>query len=714
MSFMEWHWCLKIYYWWGTVWCYIQLGLSLVAVQVRHSLFRPARLLCHVVLRHAWWWAFVGWSQDIDSVTLEANQSVMRCDDGEAGANRAHDSVPSSGKTPRWSLPCCADSLRHHPFDQLLRQPVTNREACLRILLNRLLCECQDVVDITHGEAVEVRLMHLMLRQCDALYPNCACGCVGGGCHVHGGDCVNVHTHTCRDSEAEGEYEDDEDKDENDTMFLLSQTDPMYARSRQRGQPTCVSYAEAVDCVHTLSQIVAWELFALSGSAPQRRGRGGGEGAPHPRGRRNDPAHPSPPPPDVERVHASVPARKSVPSAARLTSRCVALMLPNSVEFNLIWLACARAGTLETILQSLYRSDASPLSLRDGSVDSTHTPRRSYEEEKQQEGMTDLYACTIALMNTNMVSNDMLYHALDCVGCTMILLDPRYAYLLFAVVVSSSTRCDGEVDDDACGVKQGVSARAPSSSSSSVLLHSMENSTCSGRRLRVPPTLRRIFIWRDEESGRCHEGGCRVGSDKGVHATATRDATMLSDDMRAQIRCFNARWEADVTTVPPMVGSAASSTTPRDRTQCNEAASLQVHTHTYPRCYTSSMLDLAAVMQSARDNEGLFRRRRDSAPCRRPQGTASPSLSHRFALNSFDYLTTAILSAPPAGSPHIILLTLLLCVTHRLLLLCLRLPKTSAPTAPCLSRHLPSTHTLPCRLRRTQAALPLPTPPMSN
>ncbi|GET89027.1 fatty acid transporter protein-like protein [Leishmania tarentolae] len=199
-------------------------------------------------------------------------------------------------------------------------------------------------------------------------------------------------------------------------------------------------------------------------------------------------------------------------------------MLPNSVEYNAVWMAAARSGPLHTFLDILYRNS---------NCKQPKTERGTYRP------------CRTALLNTNLASNAMLYHALESSGSVMVVMDVAYVPLLFC-----SQKSDGGAGNVASKLE-----------------------------LNVPPHVKRIYLWRS------------------TNAAAQSVSSVMTTDMEELLRAFNASAYGDAKSrkVTDMCAGdsdvAPPSTPPLDlydvvkpfflRAQANSASTVDKMYHTY-------------------------------------------------------------------------------------------------------------------------------------
>lgn len=374
---------------------YLQLGLSLGAVQLRHACV-PCRLAAYK--------AACLWRR---SITHEPEDGVLYLDASD-GAVTA------------------------------LTRPVSSQATGLvdpQAFLAELLAKFDALAAITHGEAADVKLLSRMLQQ-----------------HLL------VQEHRARQSAATGTKGGLNEVD--DAVFRLSESDATYAALRNAGHPTAITYRAFVLLTTLLSEALAWDLLwmheALDRAAPAQ------------------PVAPSPSP------------------SHRIEADCVAVMLPNSVEYNAIWMAAARSGPLHTFLDVLYRN--SNHITGSGDRGGTYRP------------------CRTALLNTNLTSNAMLYHAIECAGSIALLLDAAYVPLLFCAAAAESQISGQEGEGNTTGKEQAASLK-----------------------LHVPPHVKRIYLWR-----------CTTSRGEPLHRGMTQE-------MIDQLTAFNAAAYGDSapSTPPP-------------------------------------------------------------------------------------------------------------------------------------------------------------------
>ncbi|KPA79271.1 fatty acid transporter protein-like protein [Leptomonas pyrrhocoris] len=263
--------------------------------------------------------------------------------------------------------------------------------------LAELLAKFDALAAITHGEAADVKLLTRMMKQ-DLL----------------------VQEHRAA-QQAAGVVPHEQHASEENVVFRMSQSDATYATLIDAGHPVAITYRDFVNLTTLLSEAIAWDLLWIHAELDRQA---------------------------KTQLHGTT-AEVSAPSAHRMEADCIAVMLPNSVEYNTIWMAAARSGPLHTFLDVLYRN--SNHIIGSGDRGGTYRP------------------CRTALLNTNLVSNAMLYHAIECSGSTMLLLDAAYVPLLFSACEPAE---EGE---------EGNARRK--NNDASVKLH-------------VPPHVKRIYLWR--------------------------------------------------------------------------------------------------------------------------------------------------------------------------------------------------------------------------
>ena len=292
--------------------------------------------------------------------------------------------------------------------------------------LAELLAKFDALAAITHGEAADVKLLTRMMQQ-DLLVKEHRAAQAAAG--VTPNDKVSQHA------------------SEENVVFRMSESDAAYASLISAGHPVAITYRDFVILTTLVSEALAWDLLWIHEALDrQATGTAGGPITPQ--------------------------QRQQQLSSRRIEADCVAVMLPNSVEYNAIWMAVARSGPLHTFLDVLYRN--SNHIIGSGNRGGTYRP------------------CRTALLNTNLASNAMLYHAIECAGSVMLLLDAAYVPLLFRERESNNN------NDNAKG-------------SGEALLE-----------LHVPPHVKRIYLWRS-----CKDNG------EPLHKGMT-------PEMEAQLRNFNA------------------------------------------------------------------------------------------------------------------------------------------------------------------------------
>nr|CCM19018.1 Putative fatty acid transporter protein-like protein [Leishmania guyanensis] len=288
-----------------------------------------------------------------------------------------------------------------------------------QLFLAELLAKFDSLAAITHSEAVDVRLLQRLMYQdilvCKQRRAQAAAGMV----------VPSSSSHTI----------------EENAVFRLSETDAMYASLVAAGHPVTITYRDFVILVTLLSEAIAWDLLWIHQGQDRQR------------------AHQQ-----SKRVDATAPVL--LPPPRTTEADCLALILPNSVEYNAVWLAAARCGPLHTLLDVLYRNSNS-------------------EQLKAEHGT--YRPCRTALLNTNLASNAMLYHAIECSGSVMVVIDVAYVPLLFCNRKSGNAKANENVPPKL--------------------------------ELNVPPQVKRIYLWRS--------------TDAAGHPMSTAMATEMEDLLRA-------------------------------------------------------------------------------------------------------------------------------------------------------------------------------------
>ncbi|TPP52310.1 RNA recognition motif family protein [Leishmania donovani] len=344
-------WCLGIQYALRTIGAYLQLGFSLGAVQARHACV-PYQLVAYK--------ATCAWRYNI--AAPEDGPIYLEGPDAESSTQT------STGQTTKSIAPLCAQA--SGAVDPVL-------------FLAELLAKFDSLAAITHGEAVDVRLLQRFMHQdilvCKQRHAQIAAG-------------VAVPSKSSHASEES-------------IVFRLSETDATYASVVAAGHPTTITYRDLVILITLLSEAIAWDLL----------------------------------------------------------------------------------GPLHTLLDVLYRNSNS---------EQPKTERGTYRP------------CRTALLNTNLASNTMLYHAMECSGSVMIVMDVAYVPLLF---------CSRTSDDaDAEGVTSKLE-------------------------LHVPPHVKRIYLWRS------------------TNAAGQPVSSAMTTEMEELLRAFNASAYGDAKSLKAANPSAGDS-----------------------------------------------------------------------------------------------------------------------------------------------------------
>ncbi|KAK7197060.1 fatty acid transporter protein-like protein [Novymonas esmeraldas] len=303
-----------------------------------------------------------------------------------------------------------------------------------QMFLAELLAKFDSLTSITHGEAVDVQLLQRLIQQDLSVQEQRSERRTAGTALESRG----VHSSSSSSSTPASQE---------NIVFRLAETDATYAAVVAAGHPVTITYRDFIVLTTLLSEAIAWDLLWI-----------------HDGHERLQPA--TPPQPDGT-GDAAPPLRPPRPTEAD----CLAIMLPNSVEFNAVWLAATRSGPLHTLVDVLYRNSNS---------DQPKAERGTYRP------------CRTALLNTNLVSNAMLYHAIECSGSVMLVMDASFVPLLFR-------ECDSD-DGDGHDARTGAPPRLE---------------------LNVPPQVRRIYLWR-----------CTT-------AAGQPRSTAMTPEMEAKLRHFN-------------------------------------------------------------------------------------------------------------------------------------------------------------------------------
>ncbi|KPI83303.1 fatty acid transporter protein-like protein [Leptomonas seymouri] len=275
--------------------------------------------------------------------------------------------------------------------------------------LAELLAKFDAMAAITHVEAVDVKLLTRMMQQ-DLLVKE----------HRAAQAAVGV---TPREQQQQRTGEES-------VAFRMSESDATYASLISAGHPVMITYRDFVNLATVLSEAIAWDLLWIHAELDRRDAAQQKKDA------------------SVESEAPPLPPQQQ-PSAHRMEAACIAVMLPNSVEYNAIWMAVARSGPLHTFLDVLYRN--SNHIIGSGDRGGTYRP------------------CRTALLNTNIASNAMLYHAIECSGSVALIIDAVYVPLLFCLCESAEEE-EGSREKGAAVLK-----------------------------LRVPPHVKRIYLWRSSK-----------------------------------------------------------------------------------------------------------------------------------------------------------------------------------------------------------------------
>jgi acyl-CoA synthetase (AMP-forming)/AMP-acid ligase II len=365
---------------------YLQLGFSLGAVQLRH-----ACVPCHLAVYHA---------------ACLWRRKVIRCPEDGILYLEGEEEVKEGGGGTRTATTVT------RPVSAQTSGPV-NPHA----FLAELLAKFDALAAITHGEAADVKLLTRMMQQ-DLLVQEhraaqrAACVRVDG---QHGPKPRQQQQHASEDS----------------VVFRMSESDATYADLVSAGHPVAITYRDFVNLTTLLSEAIAWDLLWIHAELDRKK-------------EAQNALEPS-----ASSSSSSSPKHQRQPSSHLIEADCLAVMLPNSVEYNAVWMAAARAGPLHTFLDVLYRN--SNHITGSGNRGGTYRP------------------CRTALLNTNLASNKMLYHAVECSGSVALLLDTAYVPLLFCAA-----------DEVAVSTREGEGS----------------GHTTNGLRLHVPPHVKRIYLWR--------------------------------------------------------------------------------------------------------------------------------------------------------------------------------------------------------------------------
>ncbi|CCW65955.1 unnamed protein product [Phytomonas sp. Hart1] len=360
-----------------------------------------------------------------------------------------------------------------------------------RGLIGQLLGALNTFVRITHAGAMDVQLLELLITRAtssmDAQYSN-------------------------REAkeEADGFLWSDESANADEVFIEFDLAAKSSAASFEAPQSfSRVTYEEAVKLTCLVSEALAWESYLLH--VNDALGFSGKDST------------------------AAMSSRKCVRGVeTSVQSVRIGMMLSQCAEYDLLWCACARSGALHTFLQELYDGQSfkgvptsiSPTSLGYASAHGGHGIANT--------SSSVYYYSTAALINTNLSTNAMLYEAIESAGCCMIVLEARYLPLLFVAEEESPCLSPRVLDSTSPGylvslVKGGVRGE-----------QSERKEPFRGRRvLRVPSSLRRIFLWRWD--------GCYTGD--------------FTSEMRDALDFFNRQAYADLPLALRFYGTSGDSAT---------------------------------------------------------------------------------------------------------------------------------------------------------
>ncbi|KAG5477836.1 hypothetical protein LSCM1_05138 [Leishmania martiniquensis] len=386
-----------------TIGAYLQLGISLGAVQARHACV-PYKLAAYK--------AKCVWRCNI----ADAPEDGPIYFDEECSTKNV--ARTSTGRAVERAASWCAQA--SDAIDP-------------KFFLAELLAKFDSLAAITHGEAVDVRLLQRLMHQ-DLLVCRQREAQVAAGAAVPSGSSSSSGSGGIHASEE-------------NIVFRLAETDATYASVVAAGHPVTITYRDLVVLITLLSEAIAWDLLWIhEGQDRQRKHQ------------------------QSKVVDAAALMQLPPPPPRTIEADCLALMLPNSVEYNAVWMAAARSGPLHTLLEVLYRNSNSEHPM---------VERGAYRP------------CRTALLNTNLASNAMLYHAIECSGSTMIVMHVAYVPLLFR-----SGKGDDADDDQSATLK-------------------ME--------LHVPSHVKRIYLWRSTNA-----------AGQPIHSAMTAE-------MEEMLRAFNAQ-----------------------------------------------------------------------------------------------------------------------------------------------------------------------------
>ncbi|KAH9597083.1 AMP-dependent synthetase/ligase [Trypanosoma melophagium] len=243
--------------------------------------------------------------------------------------------------------------------------------------LSPLLSEVVSIADITHGQSMSRRIIQTFRRQAERV------------------------TNAPR---------------EHQVVFEMSATDAAISSMKLREAPLNITYEEAVVLTNLISEALAWEWYWLTCS-------------------------------DVDNIDSndnnimrSEGIQSSRKKSLETQPHTLAMMLDNSTEFNLIWMAVSEASVWMTFLDALYGEERSSLRY---------------------------HHCSTALLNTNLANHHMLSHGLECVTADILVLEEKFIPLLF--------------EKEELKTKNDKEKRK--------------------KKIMLPSCVKRVFIWRGTPAG---------------------------------------------------------------------------------------------------------------------------------------------------------------------------------------------------------------------
>ncbi|ORC88822.1 fatty acid transporter protein-like [Trypanosoma theileri] len=197
---------------------------------------------------------------------------------------------------------------------------------------------------------------------------------------------------------------------EHQVVFEMAATDAAITGMKLREAPLNITYEEAIVLTSLISEALAWEWHWLTYADNQNNNNNSSNNNMAYEGKQSSGTRP----------------------------HTLAMMLDNSPEFNLIWMAVSEASVWMTFLDALYGGER---------------PNVNYHH------------CSTALLNTNLANHHMLSHGLECVKAEILVLEEKFIPLLFEKeeVEINNREKGGEI---------------------------------MKRRIVLPSCVKRIFVWR--------------------------------------------------------------------------------------------------------------------------------------------------------------------------------------------------------------------------